>query len=382
MISNKKICYVSTLAWPLKIYMGIHIQAISKYLNIHLVADSINDFSNNRNWLNFKLKDISIKRNINIIGDLFALLKLYFYFRAQNFLVVHSIMPKSGLLSMCAARFAGVPYRVHTFTGQVWATKKGLSRKILILCDRLIAGFSTHILTDSPSQRSFLIAEGIVNESKISVLADGSISGVNTIRFAASDIKRNEVREQLLISKSAIVFIFIGRLNFEKGINDLVMAFTCALEIVPDIELLVVGEDEGVYCSVISNISEKVKNKIHRIEWTDFPENYICASDIICLPSYREGFGNVLIESAAIGLPSIASNIYGVTDAVINGRTGILHEPGNISQIALAMQHLALNSAERKKMGQQAKKRASELFSESRLSLAYLDFIDVITTDQ
>jgi glycosyltransferase involved in cell wall biosynthesis len=246
----------------------------------------------------------------------------------------------------------------------------------------LIAGCSTHILTDSPSQRNFLIAEGIVNERKISVLADGSISGVNTIRFAASDIKRNEVREQLSISKSAIVFIFIGRLNFEKGINDLVKAFTCSLEIVPDIELLVVGEDEGVYCSIVSNISQKIKNKIHRIDWTDFPEHYICASDVVCLPSYREGFGNVLIESAAIGLPSIASNIYGVTDAVINGRTGILHEPGNISQLALAMQHLAQNSIERKKMGQIAKKRALELFSESRLSLAYLDFIDVVTADQ
>ena len=79
MIANKKICFVSTLAWPLKIYMGIHIQAISKYLNIHLVADSIIDFSINRNWVNFKLKDIPIKRNINIIGDLFALIKLYFY---------------------------------------------------------------------------------------------------------------------------------------------------------------------------------------------------------------------------------------------------------------------------------------------------------------
>lgn len=382
MIADKKICYVSTLAWPLKIYMGVHIQTISKYLNIHLVADSIIHFPNNRNWTNFTLKDISIKRKINIICDLFSLIKLYFYFRDQNFLVVHSIMPKSGLLSMFAARFAGVPFRVHTFTGQVWATKKGLSRKILILCDRLIVGCSTHILTDSPSQRSFLIAEGIVNESKISVLADGSISGVNTIRFAACDVKRNDIRAQLSISNSAIVFIFIGRLNFEKGINDLVMAFTCALEIVPNIELLVVGEDEGVYCSIISNISQKVKNKIHRIEWTDFPEHYICASDVICLPSYREGFGNVLIESAAIGLPSIASNIYGVTDAVINGRTGILHEPGNISQIALAMQHLAQNSVERKKMGQQAKKRASELFSESRLSLAYLDFIDAITADQ
>ena len=363
-MTRKKICLVSTSATPLVVFMRPHIAMLSKYYDLTLVANgSKKDFSGLLNK-NIHFVSIPIKRKISPLYDFYSLYKLLHLFRKEKFVLVHSLMPKSSILAMVAAFFAGIPYRIHTFTGQVWATKTGFKRYFLKFIDTIVVKFSTDLLADSHSQREFLIRENVVNEDKILVLANGSVSGVNLKRFFNNSKVRLSVRKKLSIPIDAKVLLFIGRLNNEKGVLDLVTAFSQLATNFPNLYLLLVGEDECSIEAKVSKILYNLEKKYRRVPFTPQPENYMNASDIICLPSYREGFGSVLIEAASIGLPSIASNIYGIRDAVLDGKTGVLHEPKNILEIKMAIIKLIENKGLCSSMSKQASIRAKTLFSE------------------
>ena len=323
---------------------------------------------------NISFISIQIDRKISIENDILALIKLWRLFREEKFDSVHSIMPKSGLLAMLAARFAGVPSRLHTFTGQVWANQKGFRRFALRILDKVLAMSATKVLADSHSQRLFLIENNVVNATKILVLAGGSIAGVNLNRFKYDAEMHNQIRLLKRIQINDIVFLFLGRLTLDKGLMDLSRAFAIAAKQDANIHLLVVGPDEENLEMEFSILAQRFPGRVHRVGFTDCPENYMAAADVFCLPSYREGFGSVIIEAAAVGLPAIASRIYGVTDAIEDGVTGILHTPTSDHEIAEAMLLLASDEALRYRMGKAARTRVANEFSEARVTEAFVDF--------
>ena len=285
-------------------------------------------------------------------------------------------MPKSGLLSMLAANAASITNRFHTFTGQVWAVKKGVPRFVLKLMDRVLVLSSSCVLADSESQRRFLIDHGVVKESSIYVLGDGSIAGVDLARFSFSADVRSSVRKQLLISADAVVFLFVGRLTRDKGLLELVSAFANVAAENENVHLIIVGPDEDDISTDMQDMACGFSQRMHSIGFTDRPEDYMNASDVFCLPSYREGFGSVIIEAAAIGLPAIASNIYGVTDAIEDAKTGVLCEAGSVEELKSAMSKIVADDDFRLTMGAAAKLRAQEKFSERRVTNALLDFYE------
>ncbi len=317
---------------------------------------------------------LQLERKISITKDVITLLKLWRLLRKGRFDTVYSIMPKSGLLTMLAAKFSGVPLRFHIFTGQVWANKNGTSRLILKLMDRIVTQCATKVLADSPSQRQFLINNNIVNASKIEVLADGSIAGVDMKRFSPSTTKREKIRTEYCIPQDAILFLFVGRLNKDKGVYDLLNTFSKIGHKDQKLHLMIVGPDENNFDNIIISLNERLTGRVHRIGFTDYPENYMAAADVFCLPSYREGFGSSIIEAAAIGLPSVASRIYGIIDAVNENVTGILHEPGDICEISTAMLKLANNPELRHQMGTAAQERVRVCFSQERIAKAFSKF--------
>ena len=264
-------------------------------------------------------------------------------------------------MAMAASYFAGVPVRLHTFTGQVWATKSGLSRVCLRLLDQLIAGFATDILVDSVSQRQFLIANGVVRAGKATVLGKGSISGVDTLRFRPRPTERLALRERSGIADEDIVFVYVGRLNRDKGIPELLRAFEAVLARCPNIWLLAVGPDEESMDLLVDN--SPAKGRIIREGYTSTPELFLAAGDVFVLPSHREGFGSTIIEAAAAGIPAIGSRIYGLTDAIVDGQTGILHKPGDFTELAEAMACIAEDPAGRRRMAKAAQHRAETQFS-------------------
>ena len=316
--------------------------------------------------------NLPIERNINLFSDLRVLLLLISIFYKNGFSLVHSVSPKAGLLSAMAAWATRVPNRLHTFTGQVWVTKKGVSRWFLKLLDKIIVTLNTNILVDSFSQQDFLIKEDVLSKDLSIVLGSGSISGVDVNRFQPSKIHRNLIRKQLNIKDDCVIFLFVGRLKKEKGMFELIEAFKNVSEQHNDVALLIVGPDEEELKYELISRLETCKEFVRFIDFTKVPEQYMAASDVFVLPSYREGFGSVIIEAASCGLPSIGSNIYGLSDAIKEEETGFLVPVRSSKPLEGVMLKLVNNDKLRNEMGLNARKRAIYHFSQDNITLEIL----------
>ena len=297
-----------------------------------------------------------------------VIFQLYQIFQRERFNIVHSIMPKTGMLTMLAARLARVPIRIHTFTGQVWVTKQGVKRILLKWCDKLIATFATCILADSPSQRDFLINQRVITEDKVIVIGAGSICGVDPLRFRPDSEVRRTTRDSLGIDHNSKVILFVGRLNRDKGVLDLAAAFDKISKENPDTVLLMVGAEEEIFFSDVEKICYEELDNLRYVSFTSTPENYMAAADIFCLPSYREGFGMTIIEAAACSVPVVASRIYGITDAVAEGKTGLLFMAGDVDALTKALLNLIVENELRQCMGNAARLRTLELFPSEKIS--------------
>jgi glycosyltransferase involved in cell wall biosynthesis len=315
---------------------------------------------------------LPIRRKVSPLYDLTALARLFLLFRHERYAAVSSVTPKAGLLALVAATLAGVPLRIHVFTGQVWAAREGWRRRLLKLADRFMARLATHVLADSPSQRDFMVMERVAAAEKIRVLGNGSICGVDGERFRPDAGRRTVVRRAQGIPEDAPVFLFIGRLNRDKGVLDLTDAFAALGD--ASAWLLVVGPDEARLREEMEHRLGPALARTRFVGYTDRPEEFMVAADVFCLPSYREGFGMVIIEAAAAGIPAIGSRIYGVTDAIEENVTGLLHRAGNAAELAGLMAMLTRDTERRQAMGEAARERALRLFSREAVTKAWLDF--------
>lgn len=299
-----------------------------------------------------------ILRDITPLRDFLVLLQVWRFLRKERFDLVFSITPKGGMVAMLAARFAGIQARVHCFTGQVWATRNGVARLLLQSIDRILVLAASEVLADSPSQMRFLIEEGIVPAQKISVIGSGSICGVDIDLFRTDPDSRERIRRQYEINDGDICLLFVGRLTREKGVADLIEAFRRLASRYPGLWLMLVGPDEGGLAQQCCALPRLVF-----VGYTQAAHEYMAAGDILCLPSYREGFGSVLIEAGACGLPVVASRIYGITDAVIDEETGLLHSPGNVGDLTSQLEDLISTPSLRKFLSTNGHQRALDEFS-------------------
>jgi len=359
----KKICFVTSTPMTMRAFMSNHFRALSGLYVLTAISDfhSKGDCSG---WSSgIQCVSIPIARPIRPLSDIVSLIELYRHFRTNRYDAVHSITPKAGLLAMLAALMAGIPLRIHCFTGQVWATRNGLAREMLKRADKLIVSCATHVLTDSYSQRDFLEAEGVLSSGQGVVLGHGSISGVDYDRFCPDSAVRERIRRELGIPQDALLYVYLGRLNRDKGVLDLAQAFSMLAQKCNDAWLLIVGPDEAGISAQIYDRCRSVQNRVIRVDYTSTPENYMASSDVFVLPSYREGFGSVIIEAAACGVPAVASCIYGLTDAVADGETGLLYPAGDIEKLLDSLLRFYDDPVMRVEMGMKARERAVTNFS-------------------
>jgi len=367
------ICIVVAAPITLKFFLIGHIRALAERANVTLVADFApqdDEFPWPKNVSRIRLP---IRREIALFSDGANLLSLFRLFRRHAFDLVQSITPKAGLLAMAAALMAKCPRRIHWFTGQVWVTRSGFMRALLKGADRLTSRCATQLLVDSASQREFLIAQGIVAAPKSAVLARGSICGVDMARFRPDAAARARVRRSHGIPADALVFLYLGRINRDKGLLDLAHAFAEVGGAYPDAHLLLVGPDEDNLRAALANAAAACAGRLHYADVTDRPQDYFAAADVFCLPSYREGFGTTILEAAAAGVPAIGSRIYGITDAIVEGETGLLFEAGNARQLAQSLRTLGGDASLRRRMGEKARERAVRDFSSAVVTFALLE---------
>jgi glycosyltransferase involved in cell wall biosynthesis len=377
----RRICIVATIPMPLNVFMAPHIRALSRTYPITLVANGRSEEVGSLLSDKVRFSPIGIERKISLLNDLAVFFDLWRLFRRERFDCVHSLMPKAGLLAMLAAKFAGVPLRIHAFTGQVWATQQGSVRLLLKSLDQLLAACATHLLADSHSQRDFLLAEGVTRSDKLSVLAQGSACGVDPARFFSDSVRREAVRIKHGIPMKATVALYLGRLNRDKGIPELAAAFAKASAQCKELHLFVVGPDEENMKALMMSVVGDAASRLHFSGFSSEPEACMAAADFFVLPSHREGFGSTVLEAAACGIPSIGSCIYGLTDAIIDGQTGLLVPVGDVEALAGAMGRLSRDVDFRLRLGQQALIRAVRDFQTKLLTDALEGYYEKILSN-
>ena len=296
-----------------------------------VIGDNVSHLS--KEYPHVRFLDVPIKRRISIFYDLYALFHLFKLFRKHQPDIVHSIMPKSGLLVAVAAMLSGVPVRIHTFTGQVWVNYSKIKKLFFKSIDGLILRLNTYCLSDSFSQSLFLHSENLLFQNDvIPVLLNGSLSGVNLrvfnprVTFTQESVN---LRVQYKIQSSDKVIAYIARKTKDKGASDFLRC--CEILSQQDrfnrFHYFYVGpEEEQVKVPKLKNL--------HLVDFVNDFHSFLGVTDILVVPSYREGFGSIVIEAAASGVPTVGYRIAGLLDSVENLKTGILVEPGDVRMLA------------------------------------------------
>ena len=358
----KKLCFVVSSPATAMAFLKGPMQTLSKHYTLHLIVNT-KDVTPLLEELPLEGVHVQeIERGINPIKDLSCLISVVRFLRKQQFDALHSVSPKAGLMAMLGGLIANVPLRTHTFTGQVWANKKGVFRVLLKSIDRLIAACATKVLVDGQSQLQFLNEHGIVGPAA-QVLGKGSICGVSLTRFAPSDIIREQRRKSLKLDKNEWVFMFLGRLNHDKGVIDLIHAFSQLDQTENPSSLFLVGHDE----EQIKERFQHISSKIHFIPFEKKPEELLQACDSFCLPSYREGFGLSVIEASALEKPIICSDAYGLADTIVEGETGLRHTVGEVDQLKQQLNYALNRPQEMRAMGKAGRMYVEDNFSEKLL---------------
>lgn len=377
MDKKKNICFVTAADISVRAFLLEHIKELSKFYQITVITntDDLN-FLVKEN-INAKVINVNFSRNISLINDFVCFVKLILIFLKCQFDVVHSVTPKAGLLAMLASAMIRVPVRIHTYTGQVWVLSSKIKRIIFKSIDKLIGFLSTHNIIDSPSQRNFLFDQNIISKDKAIVFGSGSIAGVNLLKFKKNIDKNSLVKAELSLPDDAFVFMYLGRLVKDKGVLDLAEAFNQLS--LKNTFLVLIGPDEGGYSGRIKAINSSKSECLRFVGFTKEPSKYLACANVLCLPSYREGFGSVIIEAGAMGVPAIASHIYGITDAVINNVTGVLHEPGDVHGIKNAMTLLQEDPIYLAKLGREAYSRVEREFDSKKITSEWVKFYRKVT---
>ena len=371
---KKKICFVVAVPITANVFLHDHIEALSRNYDIYLIGNIKNDKEVEKLRITGWYK-IDIERGISFWKDMRAVWQTICYFNKMKFDAVHSVTPKAGLVTALAGKVAGIKHRTHIFTGQVWATKTGFVRFVLKSLDKMIARLNNHILVDGKSQRAFLENEGILKKGTALVFCNGSIAGVNSVRFAPDTIARREEREIIGINDGMLTFIFLGRLNRDKGIDELYEAYNLLASEVKDVFLLLVGPDEEGYIDMISNYSHiKENGNFYYYGATNNPERVLNAGDVFVLPTYREGFGSSVLEAACIGLPCICSDAYGVLDAYVVEETGLQCKVGDTNSLYQCMKRMHDDREFVKLMGEKSRQRALNDFNVKPITECWVNF--------
>lgn len=367
--SVKKIIRVAASPSSLDILLRGQLRFLSNYYEVVGVA-SPNEKVHRRicEREGVRMVELGIERRISPVKDLQSLVKLYLLFRRENPDIVHSLTPKAGLLTMLASWAAGVPVRVHTFTGLIFPWRRGVMSNILKLMDSATCKLATHIIPEGNGVKNDLIKYR-VTKKPLKILANGNINGVDTEYFKPHPKESND---------GITRFVFVGRIVKDKGIEELKEAF----ERLPCAELVLVGTFEQKL-NPLSGECYRWANSGRGVTNVGFQEDirpYLRNADVLVLASHREGFPNTPLQAGAMGLPAIVTDICGCNEIVVDEVTGLLVEPRNADHLYVAMKRLADDPALRETLGTNARARITELFSQQKVWNSLIDFYEPLVT--
>lgn len=286
---------------------------------------------------------IPMERRISLWKDLISLLRLIALFRREKPQIVHSMTPKAGLLSMLAARICRVPVRIHTFTGLVFPSAKGLKKLLLIATDRLTCSCATYINPEGLGVKNTLSR---ITSRPLHIIGNGNVNGIDLTYFDRTPevvAKAAEIRQ----SRFQFTFCFVGRIVGDKGINELAKAFVRLNREHPTCRLLLVGSPEPELDPPERETEEILRNHpaVTCAGWQNDIRPFLAASDVFVFPSYREGFPNVVLQAGAMGIPCIVTDINGCNEIIKNGVNGLIIPPKDAESLYKAMNEYLISPA-------------------------------------
>lgn len=304
---------------------------------------------------------IEMTRTISPLKDIKALFQLIQLFRKEKPKIVHTHTPKAGLLGMMAAKITGVPHRLHTVAGMPLTVAKGTKRQLLNQMEKLTYVCATKVYPNSYGLEQIILKEKFTNPSKLKVIGKGSSNGIDTSQFdpalVSQEIKQ-EIRKELRINENDFVYLFVGRVVKDKGINELVQAFNNIYQNNAKVHLVLVGSFER-HLDPLQPETEKLINNhsnIHAVGYKSNVIDYFAMADVLTFPSYREGFPNVVMQAASMQLNCIVSDINGCNEIIKNGENGWIVPPQNIEHLQNKMEWCLQHREESDKMGLKSRK--------------------------
>lgn len=361
----KRICFVTTVPGTIRAF----ILPLAEYMHENTKWDISFICSDNENFEKslpeyIHFYPVHMERGISLAG-IKAMFQIKKILKKEKFDMVQYSTPNASLYTAMAAKSAKIPIRLYCQWGIAYVGFNGLKREIFKTVEKFVCGLSTYVQPDSKSNLNFARSEGLYSEKKSSVIWNGSACGVSLDKFniQRKNEYRSYIREKYNIGRNTFVYIFIGRVTRDKGINELLSAFK---KLNDDSVLFLIGKNE-VDTSVNRELydwSLENKNIIYTGNVDDV-ERYLSASDCYVLPSYREGFGMSVIEAEVMGVPVIVTDIPGPVDAVIDNKTGLLVKKADENSLLDAMKKIRkLNYQE---MGKEGHKFASDNFEQKQL---------------
>ncbi|OYQ32118.1 glycosyltransferase family 1 protein [Flavobacterium cyanobacteriorum] len=321
-----------------------------------------------------RMHAIDMKRTISPLNDLLTLFKLYRFIKNEKPYIVHTHTPKAGLLGMLAAKFAGVPVKMHTVAGMPLLGTKGLKRILLNNIEKITYLCADKIYPNSKGLKDIIIKHKFCRPDKLKIIANGSSNGINT-EFFSTDYTgdkiqlKQDLKHELGIKPADIVYTFVGRLCTEKGINELIGAFTKLLCSYNNVKLLLVGPFEKENGVLGQETIKQIQNVpgILAVGRHDDIRPYLLCSDIFVFPSYREGFPNVVLQAGAMGLPCIVTDINGCNEIITDGHNGLIIPVKDSGALYMALEKLYTDSALREKLSVNARQSVKSKFSQENV---------------
>ncbi|RRA90392.1 glycosyltransferase family 4 protein [Paenimyroides viscosum] len=370
-----KILRTSTIPLSLNVLLKGQLEFLSRHFEIIGISSKGNELCEIEEREGIRTASVNMERGINPLKDIVSVFKLYKQFKKEKPTIVHSITPKAGLLSMLAGKMARVPIRMHTFTGLIFPTRTGMMQRLLIKMDQLLCWAATNIYPEGNGVKNDLINLNITSKP-LKVLANGNVNGIDLEYFSKTQISTEEqtqLKQDLGITRNDFVFVFVGRLVGDKGVNELVEAFS-KLDTF-NAKLLLVGSLETELDPLQAKTLKEIEANpnIISVGFQKDVRPYFAISHVLVFPSYREGFPNVVMQAGAMELPSIVSNINGCNEIIIEGENGTIIPVKNIDSVVVAMKKMYSNKEYYNQLQQNARPMIQSRYEQTVVWTALLE---------
>jgi len=368
-IPKPKLFRISTVPMSLNLLLKGQLNFLNQDFDVTAISGEGADLELVKEREGVKTHPIEMHRHISLKQDLASLWRLYRYFKKEKPAIIHSITPKAGLLSMMAGKLAGVPIRMHTFTGLIFPYKNGYMKRTLIIMDRILCRCATHIYPEGKGVKEDLQRHNITNKP-LKIIANGNVNGVDLDYYhpaAISEEAKNQLRDSLQIKKEDFVFVFVGRLVIDKGVRELVKAFDALSKHHQNIKLILVGPKENAHNPKKRAMFHSIhqNENIITVGFQDDVRPYYAVSNVLMLPSYREGFPNAVLQAGAMGLPSIVSDISGCNEIIEHEVNGLLVPKKNHQELQKNMEKILVTPNFLESLQKNARNRVAESFDKS-----------------